>query len=72
MLRHYAIVTNTIIISTYRLNSVRKYRSSCCQNGIKKEKGKTYKKQTLVVQYIDVDHQYFTLITNRFLNLLTF
>ena len=38
MLRHYAIVTNTIIISTYRLNSVRKYRSSCCQNGIKKQK----------------------------------
>ena len=40
MLRYYTIFTNTIIISTYQLNSVRKYRSSCCQSGIKKEKRK--------------------------------
>ena len=37
---HYTIVTNTFIISTYRLNSGRKYRSSCHQGGIKKEKRK--------------------------------
>ena len=37
---HYTIVTNTIIISTYQLKSVRQYKSSCCQSGIKKEKRK--------------------------------
>ena len=37
------IVTITTITSTYWLNSGRKYRSSCHQSGIKKEKGKINK-----------------------------
>ena len=34
---YYTIVTNTIILSTYRLNNGRKYRLIFGQGGIKKE-----------------------------------
>ena len=61
MLRHYAIVTNTIIISTYRLNGVKKYKLSCCQNAIKKQKiRKIYKIQTLVTISIHVISVHYT------------
>ena len=36
----YYIDKQQIIKSTYSLNIGRKYRSSCCQSGIKKEKRK--------------------------------
>ena len=38
---------------------------------LRKKKEKIYKIQTLVIQYIHVLHQYFTLKTNKLLNQLT-
>ena len=41
--QYITLLVNTIVTSTYQLNSGRKWKLSCYKSGIQKEKGKIHK-----------------------------